>query len=314
MLHPVSRRTFVQALGAGVCSLPLFPRDLRAEAAKLDELSFIVISDTHLGYRDEEGAAKQWTKTAGEIAKAPGDLVLHLGDVVDGGREAQYPVYLDIRKRVGKTVHEIPGNHDEPAAFEKHVRRPIDTAVEHQWLRFLLLGNARRDSHDGFLADGQIEWLADQLGQAERKGQYAMICMHIPAHDNKHPDPACYVKPEHGQTKLYDLLKRRGERVLALLHGHFHVGLRGWDDRKSVQEIVFPSALYNNDRGLTKQKAPGYNLPEFRPGYTLARIKDGVLNLRYQPVGSDRAAEKACELAQLKKPSSAGGTSPKTDR
>jgi hypothetical protein len=51
----------------------------------------------------------QWKKMAAEIAKAEGDLVLHLGDVVDGGREAQYPIYLETRKRIGKPVHEIPG-------------------------------------------------------------------------------------------------------------------------------------------------------------------------------------------------------------
>jgi len=296
MPHSVSRRTFVQSLAAGVCSLPLFPRHLQGEAAALDELSFIVISDTHLGYGDSHGAAHQWTKTADEITRAPGDVVLHLGDVVDGGREAQYPVYLETRKRIGKTVHEIPGNHDEPAAFEKHLRRPIDTAIEHKWLRFLLLGNARRDSHDGFLTGEQLDWLADQLGQTERKGQYAMLCMHVPAHDNKHPDVGWHIKPEHGQTKLDELLKRRGERVLALLHGHFHAGLRGWDDRKTIHEIVFPSALYNKDRGLTRQKAPGYNLSEFRPGYTLAAIKKGMLTLRYKPVGIDTAAEKVCRL------------------
>jgi 3',5'-cyclic AMP phosphodiesterase CpdA len=301
MLDPISRRTFVQALGIGACSLPLFPRQLQAAAAALEEISFVVISDTHLGHRDAEEAARQWAKTADEIAKAPGDLVLHLGDVVDGAREAQYPVYLGIRKRIGKTVHEIPGNHDEPAAFEKHIRRSIDAAVEHKWLRFLLLNNSRRGEHDGFLADGQIDWIADQLAQAERKRQYVMLCMHVPAHDNKHPDRGWHVKPEHGQTRLYDLLKDRGQRVLALLHGHFHNGLRGWDDRKHVHEIVFPSALYNQDRELTKQKAPGYNLAEFRPGYTQASIKEGSLALRYRPIGADRAAETVCDLTQLKK-------------
>jgi calcineurin-like phosphoesterase family protein len=288
MFSSICRRTFLRATAAGACGFSLFPRRLQAEAAKLADLSFTVVSDTHLGYRDQETAAKQWAKTADEIAKQPGDLVLHLGDVVDGGREAQYPLYLEIRKRIGRPVYEIPGNHDVPAAFEKHVRESIDTAVEHQWLRFLLVNNARRDSHDGFLSERQLAWLDEQI-----------VCMHVPAHDNKHPDVGWYVKPEQGQTKFYELLKRREPRVLALFHGHFHAGLRGWDDRKAVHEIVFPSALYNNDRRLAEQKAPGYNLPEFRPGFTTASIKAGRLTLRYKPIGVERPAEKQCSLAQL---------------
>jgi hypothetical protein len=54
------------------------PRCLQANGKKLQKLSFIVVTDTHLGYRDKEHAAQQWEKTAAEIAKADGDLVLHL--------------------------------------------------------------------------------------------------------------------------------------------------------------------------------------------------------------------------------------------
>ena len=50
---------------------------------------------------------------------APGDFILHLGDVVDGGRAAQYPIYRRIRDDIGKPVHEMPGNHDPVEVFEK---------------------------------------------------------------------------------------------------------------------------------------------------------------------------------------------------
>ena len=86
------------------------------------------------------------------------------------------------------------------------------------------------------------------------------------------------------------------------MHGHFHNGIRGWSDRKGlgkalIHEIVFPSALYNQDRKLTEQKAPGYNLSEFRPGYTLVEIRDQILTLRYKPLGAEVAAEKELPLA-----------------
>ncbi|MEZ5431211.1 MAG: metallophosphoesterase [Verrucomicrobiales bacterium] len=51
-----------------------------------------------------------------------GAFVLHLGDVVDGGREEQYPRYLAGRKAITKTVLEIPGNHDPADLFQRHLR------------------------------------------------------------------------------------------------------------------------------------------------------------------------------------------------
>jgi calcineurin-like phosphoesterase family protein len=276
------RRAWLRSLAAG---FTLGPICLRAAEHRRPRLSFVVVSDTHLGYRDRNDAAELWERTATEIAQAPGELVLHLGDVVDGGREAQYPVYLDIRKRIAKPVHEIPGNHDPAELFAKYIREQVDTVVEHQWIRFLLLNNSRRDSHDGFLSEPQVEWLNRQCAEAQKRDQFVAIAMHVPAHTNAHPDRGWHIKPENGQRSLYELAGRHRDRVLFLVHGHFHNGIRGWDDHAPLHEIAFPSALYNQDRRLTEQQAIGYNLPEFRPGYTLVAVEHGQIRLQYVPVG-----------------------------
>ena len=108
--------------------------------------------------------------------------VLHLGDVVDGGREAQYPVYLKIREKIGKPVHEIPGNHDPQPLFEKYLRKTVETVVEQGWLRFLLLNNSRTDSHDGFLSETQLAWIESKCREARQDDKYVACCMHVPAH------------------------------------------------------------------------------------------------------------------------------------
>lgn len=295
----VSRRSFLSMAAVGAGSVILTPRCLQAAGKNRPPLSFIVVSDTHLGYRDKAAAAKQWGKTAAEVAKSNGDLVLHLGDVVDGGRENQYPIYLKTRNSIGKPVHEIPGNHDPQPLFEKYIRKQIDTTVDLKWLRFLLVGNAHTDSHDGFLEEEQIEWIDRQCRDAANRDMFVAICMHVPAHKNRHPDRGWYVKPNHGQTALYKTIERHQDRILALMHGHFHNGIRGWNDHAPVHEILFPSVLYNLDRKLEQQKAPGYNLPEFRPGFTKVTIDGGEMKLTYQPVGSKETAEKKCELPQL---------------
>ena len=151
----------------------------------------------------------------------------------------------------------------------------------------ILLNNAHRDSHDGFFTEQQLDWLAKQLEATKRDGRLAIICCHVPVHSNRHPDRGWYVKPEHGQKRFYELTSAHRDELIGVFHGHFHNGIRGWDDRAPLHEISFPSALYNQNRGLEEKQAPGYNPVEFRPGYTLATIDQGKISLEYRPTGND---------------------------
>jgi 3',5'-cyclic AMP phosphodiesterase CpdA len=301
MPNTTSRRLFLSAAAASAGTVLVHSQAL-ADADSLRKAKFIVVSDTHLGHRDQPTAEAQWKQTAAELTKAEGQFVLHLGDVVDGGRESQYPLYRAARETIGKAVHEIPGNHDPQPLFEKHLVRGVDRVVEDDWLRVLLLNNSRTDSHDGFLSGRQLDWLGEQLAAAASDRKLVLLAMHVPAHTNRHPDRGWHVQPQEGQTRLYELVDKHRQQIIALLHGHFHNGIRGWSDRGQageapVHEIVFPSALYNENRKLTEQKAPGYNLSEFRPGYTLVEIRDRTMTLRYKPLGAEVEAEKGLELA-----------------
>ena len=275
----------------------LRPACLRAAEPKRGPLAFIVVTDTHLGYKDQLAAKAQWWKTAAEVDAAPGAFVLHLGDVVDGGREAQYPVYLEGRKLIRKPVHEIPGNHDPHELFQRHLRKDVDTFFDHEWLRVVLMNNSRPESHDGFFTPEQLAWLGRTCDEAATRGLLLLLCAHVPVHANANPDRGWFVKPAHGQAEFYALVKRHAARVLACFHGHFHNGLRGWDDHAPAHEVVFPSALYNLDRKLEEKQAAGYNPPEFRPGYTLVNIRDGVMELSYQPTGAEPTVRKRLALA-----------------
>lgn len=245
------------------------------------DIEFTVVTDTHLGYQDQDKALQLWSKTAAAIARQPGEFVLHLGDLVDRGVAEQYPKYLEAQRQITKPVHAIPGNHDPAETFQKHLRQEIDFAFTHGWLRVVLLNNSHTDSHDGFLTSKQLSWLQEQAETAAKENQQLLFAIHVPVHDNKHPDRGWYVKPADGQTQLYALLKEHGRRTVGLFHGHFHNGLRGWHDH-GVHEICFPSALYNQDRKLEEQKAPGYNPLEFRPGYTRVKITAQEIQLRFQ--------------------------------
>jgi len=280
-----TRRRFTQTLaGASASLMTIDFRDSLNAAQSFPawpDFEFIIISDTHIG-RNKTSAEKQWTKCAAGLREARGDFILHLGDVVNQGVVEQYPIYKKIRDTIGKQVHEIPGNHDPLTDFERQLGIRADRSFDHGGVRFVLFNNSRTDSHDGFISEQQIDWLTDQFESAAAEGLRIVVCAHVPIHTNRPPDRAWYVKPENGQTAFYELVDRHRDRVLAIFHGHFHNGIRGWDDRSPIHEVLMPSVIYNLDRGLSEKGAPGYNLDEFRPGYVLAKFADAQLHLRYQ--------------------------------
>ena len=298
--QPISRRSF-HTTGAGFATASiassLAPNLLANDAVEpWPEFSFIIVSDTHVG-RSGQSAEKQWRKTAEELNSAKGDFVLHLGDVVNAGLVEQYPIYQRIRETIGKAVHEIPGNHDPIADFEKQLGKKADRSFDHKGVRFILLNNSRRDSHNGFVTEQQLRWLSEQLTEAAMRKLRVVIGAHVPFHYNRPPDRAWYVKPKDGQTDFYELIDQHRIRVLAVFHGHFHNGIRGWRDRGQLHEVLMPSALYNQNRGLTQKQAPGYNLDEFRPGYVIASFSQGQLRLQYEVTGvKDAAATKELSL------------------
>jgi len=293
----ISRRKALSTI-TGAATLAFSPACLAKSKRPLSKLRFLVATDTHLGHKDSTTAEKRWIQAAAELKSATGDLVLHLGDIVDGGREDQYAVYLREREKIGKPVYEIPGNHDPLDLFRKHIRKRVDVSVDHEWLKFVLVSNAHTDSHDGFLTDAQLQWIESQCVAATEQQGYVMLCLHVPVHSNRHPDRGWYVKPEHGQGKLYEIIHRHKQQIVAMMHGHFHNGIRGWKDDGGIHEICMPSVLYNLDRGLEKQKAAGYNPLEFRPGYTMVTIDKGLMTLDYKPLGVDVSINKKCEFGR----------------
>ncbi len=289
----LKRREFVKTMATSG-AMTLCSRHLSA-ADGLKRLSFIVVSDTHLGRKDNQSAERNWLKAIAEINSLPGRFVLHLGDVVDGGRAAQYSIYAETRKLLKKPIHEIPGNHDPADLFSKHVVKQIDRTVDYGGVRFVLFNNSHRDSHDGFITAKQIKWLDTQCKSAAQESLKVVIACHVPIHTNRNPDRGWYVKPTEGQQAFYKLQHRYSEHILTCFHGHFHNGIRGWRDKHQMVESLFPSICYNQNRGLKDHidegKATGFFVDELRPGFVLAELGHGRLVLRYKPLGDKMSGE-----------------------
>lgn len=292
----ITRRTFLATAAASYAWSRTWPV---AAAAEIDEFSFVIVSDTHLGRNDSDSAERQWRAAIDEINQGPGEFVLHLGDVVDGGRPAHYPRYAELRKSLTKPIHEIPGNHDPRELFEQHICRTIDRSFDHRGVRFLLFNNSRTDSHLGFITPAQLTWLDEQCSAAASHGLKIVAACHVPVHKNQHPDRGWYVQPAEGATGFYDLVTRHAERFLACFHGHFHNGIRGWRDRGELVEVLCPSVCYNQNRNLAdaikNAQTTGFYVDELRAGYVLATLGRGRLTMRYKPLGQDVHGEYQAE-------------------
>ncbi len=294
--HAGNRR---QLLRAGIAATAAGTWTKCMAAADMEEFSFVVVTDTHLGRKDSGTPEKQWRQGIAEINGGPGDFVLHLGDVVDKARAAQYPRYVDARADLKKSIHEIPGNHDSTELFGQHITDRIDRSFDHKGVRFVLFGNAHSNSHDGFITTDQLAWLTKQCAHAALQDSKIIFCCHVPIHANRHPDRGWYVRPDNGQTAFYQLLEKHADRVLLCLHGHFHNGIRGWRDHHDVVEVLCPSLCYNQDRNMAEHLnsgiASGFFVPELRTGYTIATLGNGRLVLQYKPLGSEVAADYSAE-------------------
>lgn len=277
----LGRRRFLALAGTALVHVAGGLRS--AEPAREPEFTFAFVTDTHLGRTAAEEKALPGLVDA--INRSPAAFTLFGGDLVDNGQkpdhDKRYPVWKDIVKGLKKDWYGVPGNHDPDELFRKHVQPQTDFSVEHKNMRFVCFRDAEPNpGHDGIVTPEQMKWLQGQLDDAGKKGQRVILVAHVIYHENKHPDVGWYVK--QGREAFGKLLQAN-RHVVAFLAGHFHCGLRGWDDSFGVQEVILPSASWNRDRGL--DNAPGYSLNEFRPGYVLAEVHRDRLRLRYIPLG-----------------------------
>ena len=279
----LDRRRFLACTGAIVSAR--VPWSLAGGGEEEKPLvEFAAVADTHLG-RGGEGPEKLLADAVEEINASPAEFTLFLGDLVDNGAkdEAQYPKWLEAAKGLKKPFYPIPGNHDPAELFKKYIRAETDYAFDHKGFRFLLFNDSETTSHDGIVAPEQLKWLAAQVDDAAGKKLRVVLCAHIPAHPNKHPDTGWYVRK--GGKELETLLMfKGGDTIVAFLSGHFHCGMRGWSDRGGVHELVLPALAWNGDRRLAT--APGFSGKEHRRGYTQAEVHRKDLQLSYKPLGA----------------------------
>jgi 3',5'-cyclic AMP phosphodiesterase CpdA len=279
----LTRRQFLVSAPA-VIAPPLLAADPKPD------FSFALVTDTHLG---KPGAdyVKRMADVVTEINAAPAAFTVFCGDLVDHGEtpanQKLYGQWVELAKGLKAEWTAVPGNHDPAAQFTRHVRKETESVIDFKGCRLIGFADAEPNpGHMGVVTEDQLKWLQARLDEA--KGKRVILAAHVIYHENKHPDVGWYIKDKASREPFGKLLAA-SKQVVAFFAGHFHCGMRGWDDTAhGIHEVILPCASYNNDRKL--DKAPGFAVREFRPAWVRVDVFDSKLVLHYKRVGADVAA------------------------
>jgi 3',5'-cyclic AMP phosphodiesterase CpdA len=289
MERRITRRSALAAAGAAL--LTTLASGQQTQPGDASPFTFALITDTHLG-RGGEKPAEQMRQAVEEINASGARLTICCGDLVNAGEvpgnEKHYPTWLQIAGGLKSSWHAVPGNHDPLERFTKHVRAETDFVVDAPGgapFRFICFRDAKPNpDHQGVVTPEQLAWLDRQLIETQRAGRRAMLVSHVIFHENHKPDVGWMI--QENREGFAGLLKRHAETIAAFFAGHFHSGLRGWDDTFGIHEVVLPSCCWNF-KGERLRGAPGYVYDEDRPAWVLAEAGEKTLKLSYKPLGAD---------------------------
>lgn len=143
-------------------------------------LQFVVLSDLHVMPEGEfsvtldTGARLEQTVAVITERYGKAAFCVLAGDLVDLGQPAAYRRLKTIIDRIPIPVHLTLGNHDDRDAFlsvfgETYLAQTgkVDSVIDAQGYRIILLDSSEPGRMDGVLTRGQISWLRSRLAEAQ---------------------------------------------------------------------------------------------------------------------------------------------------
>jgi 3',5'-cyclic-AMP phosphodiesterase len=203
--------------------------DLGPSVAAAGELSFVQISDSHMGFNkpanpDVAGTLKAAVDKINGLGKAP-EFLLHTGDISHLSKPEEFDTVDQILKATGKQVFFVPGEHDvlndEGAQFHERYGKGSQGSgwysFEKKGVHFIGLVNVMNLKPGGLgtLGHDQLEWLEDDVKHL-KSSTPIVVFAHI---------PLWAVYPEWGwgtedSAQALAYLKKFGS--VTVLNGHIH--------------------------------------------------------------------------------------------
>jgi Icc protein len=199
-----------------------------AAAAETTGLSFVQISDSHIGFAnppnpDTPGTLKEAIGLVGKV-KGGAKMMIHTGDVAHLSKDAQFDTAYQIISESGLETHYVPGEHDVLVEDGKGFFERFTKGGPRGWysfdqagVHFIGLNNVQnlKGGGMGSLGADQLAWLQNDL-KGRSASQPIVVFAHI---------PLWTVYAEWGwgtddSAQALTLLKRFGS--VTVLNGHIH--------------------------------------------------------------------------------------------
>ncbi|WP_431267081.1 metallophosphoesterase family protein [Dankookia sp. P2] len=180
-------------IAGGVPRSSLLTQAQAATPATAGDLSFVQISDSHIGFHNAPNA-----DPAGTLAEAiaqvrerrdGAELLIHTGDVSHLSRAAEFDAAEQIIRGAGLQPHYVPGEHDvlvdEGRPFFERFASGAQAggwySFDQRGVHFIGLNNVSnlRAGGLGQLGEAQLEWLEDDL-RGRPASQPIVVFAHVP--------------------------------------------------------------------------------------------------------------------------------------
>ena len=225
-----------------------------AAAAPTAGLSFVQISDSHIGFAnppntDTPGTLTEAVKLVGTL-KGNAALMIHTGDVSHLSKDGQFDTAHQIIGGAGLDTHYVPGEHDVLNDYGKGFFERFTKGGPRGWysfdqsgVHFVGLNNVQnlKGGGMGSLGADQLAWLQDDL-KGRAASQPIVVFAHI---------PLWTVYAEWGwgtddSAQALTMLKRFGS--VTVLNGHIH---------QVMQKVEGNCAFHTARSTAFPQPAPG---------------------------------------------------------
>jgi hypothetical protein len=226
-----------------------------ADAASLERLHFVQVSDSHIGFDKDPNHYSTGTFQAAidkirALTKKPA-FIVHTGDITHLSKPEEFDTAAQVAGQAGVPVHYIPGEHDwggdDGALYlERHGKGTKGQgwyAWDEAGVHFVALVNVAGFKAGGFgtLGADQIAWLKDDL--ADKRASTPIVVMaHMPLWTI---DAEWGWKTEDSEQAMA-LLRRFGS--VTVLNGHIH---------QVIQKVEGHVAFHTAYSTAFPQPAPG---------------------------------------------------------
>lgn len=220
--------------------VPIGPVQVTDTPAPTDTPAAAALGFTFAVCGDSRGNPAVYRKVLDAVASDGSQFLIHTGDLVNEGTEAQWQVFRETMARFDLPFYPLPGNHDGLDGGLEGFLAHSGAPAAHYSFDYGLVHFALADSHNGGIGAAESAWLREDLSATRQPVK--MVFLHHPPFD---PDGTDHIMA-YGRKDFMDLMVELGVRYV--FTGHIHAYAHA--EREGVSYYITGGAgapLYTQD-------------------------------------------------------------------